>query len=350
MLRIQKSKKEIVCGESMVELFDKVDSVLIRNAHDHWKNPLVNKYFGDSVSDEIEGYLVLRKGKKAMWLSHPFNYSQVKKQFGKTIIVKKYSNEKDFKKFLGNELGKKVGFDARFESVSWLKVLKMLFKKKKFVDVSEQLVKSRIVKNKSEIVKIEKAVRETENVLSQVKGWLKKGKSEIEIKERVEREFKSNGFETAFCIVAFGTNTSNIHHISGNKKFTSGAVMIDVGAKYKGYCADVTKTFWIGKENAEFEKKYAHVESTLDLVESLLMPGTFAKDLAEAVKPLKMPHALGHGIGLEVHDFPTGISKKAKWKLEEGMVLAIEPGIYTKKFGIRIENDYLITKSGFKQL
>jgi Xaa-Pro aminopeptidase len=87
---------------------------------------------------------------------------------------------------------------------------------------------------------------------------------------------------------------------------------------------------------------------------ALAKPGVEAKLLfenCEKVLGRKMMHALGHGIGLIVHDFPQRISATAEWKLSEGMCLAVEPVIYEKNFGgIRTEDNILITKSGFKRL
>ena len=334
----------------MTELFEKVDSVILRNFHDYAKDPLINKYLGKEASEEIEGFLVLRKEKKPIWFSHPFNYSQVKKEYSSKVIVEKFSTQKELKKKLVKLLGKKVGFNARFYSVAGIKGLKKMLSGKTFIDVSVELENERRIKTKSEIKSIERAVDETKKVLTLTKKWLKKGMSEKELKKMIEDKFEIDGFASAFCIVAFGENTSHIHHVSGDKKFSGGAVLIDVGAKWNGYCADITHSWFVGNTPKEYVATESKINSCIKEIESVLKPGTSAKQLAKISSKLKMPHALGHGIGIEVHDFPTGISDKVKWILEEGMVIAIEPAIYAKKFGIRIENDYLITKNGFKRL
>jgi Xaa-Pro aminopeptidase len=126
--------------------------------------------------------------------------------------------------------------------------------------------------------------------------------------------------------------------------------MIDAGAKYKGYYADITESYWFGaSEPIEFTKTINKINEALARIENKLSEGTSASELWTACN-IKMPHAVGHGIGIEEHDLPGGIGDKSKWKLQSGMVLAIEPAIYTKKFGVRIEFDYLITKNGFEKL
>ena len=105
------------------------------------------------------------------------------------------------------------------------------------------------------------------------------------------------------------------------------------------------------KNYKEFLDEKTKLESCIKNIESILAPGLNTQQLCKTTKPLgELKHALGHGIGLEVHDFPSGIGCKSKFKLREGMVLAIEPALYIKNFGIRIENDYEITKKGFRRL
>jgi Xaa-Pro dipeptidase len=335
----------------MMELFEKVDSVILRNFQDYWQDPLINKYFGDDVCEKVEGFLILKKQKKPLWLSHPFNYSQIKKEYSSKLNVKKFSNQKELKTQLDMVFGQTVGYNARFYNVAAFNSLKKLFPKKKFIDVSEMLEEERKIKTSDEVKKIETAVKETKKVLAMAKKWLKKGITEKQLKKRIETKFEEDGFGTAFCIVAFGENTSNIHHISCDKKFSEGPVMIDVGAKYKGYCADITQSWFVGKSTKEYLDNEAKIDKCISELEKNLKPKTPAKILAKIFsKYFKTIHSVGHGIGIEVHDFPAGISEHVNWQLETGMVIAIEPGTYSEKFGIRSENNYLITKNGFRKL
>jgi Xaa-Pro aminopeptidase len=337
-------------------LWRKVDSVVIPNFHFYWKHPIINKYLNTSdwysPSEKYEGILILRKNKKPIWISHPFNVQQAKHTISGAIILS-YSSKDDLKKIMKKNCGKRIGFDARHMAVSTLTSFKKLARGKKFVNVTKELEALREIKTKSEIEKITIAVNETQKVLRQVQNTLKPGISEKELEMRIMDEFKFHGFETAFCIVAFGKNTSNIHHVTSDKILEKDSpVMIDCGAKWKGYCADLTISFWVGEnEPKQYTQAKNKVLGVITAVEGKLKAGLRAKKLFEETKPLgRMPHAIGHGLGLDVHDFPSGIGEKSNWKLKKGSVLAIEPAIYTKEFGIRIENTYEILNKGTKKL
>ena len=338
----------------MNPLFKKSSTIIITNYNFYWNNPLVNKYLGTNAMNHYEGSLILRKSGKPVWISHPFNYTQAKKEFGGKIIVEKYQKNGDFEKIVKKYCGKTIGFDAKFTSVSGLKNLKRLLKGKKLVDVSKELIESREIKTREEIVKLSKAINKTKKTIELVKKKLKKGISEKEVENLFKNEFEKDGYDTAFCIVAFGKNTINLHHNSSNKKLTSGPVLIDVGAKYKGYVADISESMWFGKtkskKRSDYERELKFVKDKLEIIQNQMIPGVKVSKLFSLCKGLAMPHALGHGIGLEEHDYPGAIGEKSNWKLKSGMVLAIEPGTYNKKFGIRIEQDYLITKTGAEKL
>lgn len=335
-------------------VWNKVDSIILFNFKNYWIHPLINKYLSTkekaTPSEHYEGILIVRKGKKNLWLSHPFNYTQAKKTF-LHAEVKSYKTSKDLKTILNKNCGERVGFDARHTCVSTLKSLKKMIKGKRIINVSKELEKLREVKEEIEIDKIRKAVKKTKQVLETIKNELKEGISEKDTYWRIKNEFEKDGFELGFCIVAFGKNTSNIHHISDETKLNKeNAVMIDAGARYKGYYADITESYWFGdNEPIEFTKTIKKTFDALLRVEEKLKEGTIANELWKKCN-IKMPHALGHGIGIEEHDLPGGIGDKSKWKLKENMILALEPAIYNKKFGVRIEFDYLITKNGFEKL
>jgi len=339
-------------------LFQKVDCFILLNFHDHWKNPLINKYLPGEASEHYEGMLLVSKNKKPLWVSHPFNYKQAKKEFSAHAQVATYNTKKELTKLLKKNCGLRVGFDSSFTSVASLKSLHKMLKGKKLVDVSEELGKSREVKEKNEVKNLLTAVRATRNALEKAKKALKKGMSEKDLAELITNWLKEEGYKTAFCIVAFKENTSHIHHApTSTKKLSFGMpVLIDCGAKHNGYIADLTETFWFGpkegKAYKEFESARKKVEECLFAVEKMLLPGTKIEVLWKKTASLgKMPHALGHGIGVETHDHPKGLGDKTKWALKEGMVLAIEPALYiNRKFGVRIEKDYLITARGKREL
>jgi len=337
----------------MDQLFKKVSTIIILNYNFYWNNPIVNKYLGKQAIPNYEGTLILRKKGKPIWISHPFNYNQAKKEFGGKVIVKNHGKQDSFEKIVKQYCVKKIGYDGKFTSFSGLKNLRKILKRKTLIDVSMELQESRIIKTKEEITKITKAVKETKKVIMKVKKTLKKGISEREVEQFFQKEFEKDGYQAAFCIVAFGNNTKNLHHVSGNKKLSEEEVLIDVGASYKGYVADISESFWFGKtetkKKKDYERELKFVKDKLEIITNQMKAGVKAKKLIGFCKGLNMPHALGHGIGLEEHDYPGAIGKKSSWTLKEGMVLAIEPGTYNK-FGIRIEKDYLITKKGFKEL
>lgn len=339
---------------------EKADSVVLRNFHDYWEDPIINKYLQIDASKRFEGILILRRGKKPLWLSHPFNYEQAKKSFkGKAEIVK-YETMKDIKTQLQKHTGHVVGYNPRHQTVASFKNLKKFLKGKKLVDVGEELQQSREIKKPQEIKKITLAAKETRKALRLAKKWLLLGMTEKDLEKKIREQFDRDGFDCAFCTVAFGENTANIHHATTNKKLSYGPVLLDIGAKYEGYIADMGEMIYFGEENPKIRKskEYKHyleikekVEHCLKEIESLLAPGTKANALWGITKPLgELPFAIGHGIGIEPHDYPAGIGSNSKFELKEGMVLAFEPGIHTKKIGVRIENDYLITKKGYRKL
>ena len=128
-----------------------------------------------------------------------------------------------------------------------------------------------------------------------------------------------------------------------------GFCVVDFGVKFEGYCSDVTRTFYHGKPTKEEEKTYYDLLENQENAISLIKPGKMIGDFCiEAEKKLKQKliHSLGHGLGIEVHEFPN-ITDNSKVGLREGMVITIDPGEYVEgRYGIRIEDDVLVTKSG----
>ena len=146
---------------------------------------------------------------------------------------------------------------------------------------------------------------------------------------------------------------------------TKPLLLLDMGARYGGYCADITRTFSTTTPTDRQIDMYRSVLSLYELGESMVKPGVLYKDIDHAVKKRLemelqrlgfkdftnvnkyMPHSLGHSIGIEVHDTPSIFDIGP---LQPNMVLTIEPGIYTEEMDIRIENTIVVTKDGCRVL
>jgi Xaa-Pro aminopeptidase len=218
---------------------------------------------------------------------------------------------------------------------------------------------TRLTKDASEISAIKSAARIANLALRQVMPHIKPGITESELAGALDFEIRKlqarNSFET---IVAFGPNASRPHHQPGGRKLhKNDSVLIDFGAKYHGYCCDLTRCFAIGRPTALYEKAYNAVRQAQAEAIKAVKAGAKIKQVDSIARQVIGEHGLpvyghgtGHGLGLEIHEGPV-LSKEGKGKLQAGMVVTIEPGVYIPgKLGVRIEDDILVTAGGYKIL
>lgn len=180
---------------------------------------------------------------------------------------------------------------------------------------------------------------------------IKEGMTERELAAVLEYEMRMQGADgTSFeTIVAFGKGSSVPHHETGDTKLKFGdVVLIDFGCKTQGYCSDCTRTFLFGDDGRHeaFKKTYAAVLEAHERVKETLVSGmtgreadAIARDLF-AAKGLDQyfTHSLGHGIGLQIHEYPV-LAPRGEEVLTDGMVFSDEPGLYfAGEYGIRIED------------
>lgn len=218
-------------------------------------------------------------------------------------------------------------------------------------NVDEKLAQVMAVKNQWELKNIAKACEIAELAFLALLPQIQVGMTEIEVAALLEYEMRKRGaqglsFET---IVAFGAHAAVPHHETGETKLQFGdEILIDFGCKVNGYCSDITRTFLFGDDgkHEEFKKAYAHVLAAHRLAKEKIVAGmdgvqadAIARDyLKEQGYGELFTHSLGHGIGLNVHEFPS-VSPKGKAVLENGMVFSDEPGVYKAgEYGIRIED------------
>ncbi|MDK2885574.1 MAG: Xaa-Pro aminopeptidase [Thermosipho sp. (in: thermotogales)] len=230
-----------------------------------------------------------------------------------------------------------------------------------YVDLTKELLQLRAIKTDSEIEKIRKAIFIAEEAFKKTLEIVKEGITEKEVAAYLEYQMKLLGadkiaFET---IVASGWRGALPHGIASEKKIEKGEpVVVDWGASYKGYVSDLTRVFCIGKPDQKVIEIHKIVldaqENAINGIKAGLTGEAIDKMAREHIEKMgygeKFGHSLGHGIGLEVHEEPR-FSPTNKGVIEAGSVVTVEPGIYLPgEFGIRIEDDVLVTDEGCEVL
>lgn len=229
---------------------------------------------------------------------------------------------------------------------------------KRLADTTNLVPKLRVIKDDTEISLIRKAAKIQEAALTAVLPSIKAGQTETEVAANIEAEMKRRGSsEPGFqTIVAAGANGSLPHYRPQQKKIAANkSLLIDWGAVFKGYHADMTRTFALGKWPTKIAEIYKVVLEAQEMAAAALAPGKSTleidaiarKHIAKAGYAEFFGHGLGHGLGLNGHEDPRLTNMLAGVKLEAGMVVTIEPGIYLPgEGGVRIEDDYAITEHG----
>lgn len=313
--------------------------------------------FSSFSKDEREAYLLITKTSNYIFTDGRYSeaVSKTVKDFKLIEISSSLSLSDSIKKIVGKQKLIKVGVEEDNLTVSEYKKFKNIFKKTVDFNVNE----IRIIKSEDEIKKIEKACKIGDLTYSHILKKLRIGITEKEIATELEFFIKRRGAEISFePIVAFGANSSVPHHQTSNTKLRKNQiVLLDFGAKFEKYCSDMTRTVIFGKATAEQKKIYQTVLvaqqkaiDTLKLNVNLSNTDEIARKYIVDNNFPTIPHSVGHGIGLEVHEDPH-LSPKSKDRLKVGMVFSVEPGIYIKNFGgVRIEDVLVLTKKGPKLL
>lgn len=265
--------------------------------------------------------------------------------------------------------------DVPYLDIRFAERIKREFPLHKYERIAPFITEQRMTKQKEEIEMMQKACNITENAFRRVLKKVKPGNYEYEVEAEITHEFIKNGCSghAYYPIIASGENACVLHYIENDKELKSGDLLLmDFGAEYGNYSADLTRTIPINGKFTQRQKDcYNAVLRVMKKATQLIVPGTTIEKInkevcnliefemiglglfsADDVKnqdsdsPLYFKyymHGNSHFMGLDVHDVGT-----RQMELKPGMVLSCEPGLYIKeeRIGIRIENDILVAVDG----
>ncbi len=254
---------------------------------------------------------------------------------------------------------KNVIFDPDRITYSGYRNLRKVFSKIKMKPVPGLLSPLRVIKDNEEIAKITRAVEIAEKAFYETIKSVKPGISEKDLEAELEYQIKSAGGErSGFEIISlFGPRASLPHGVPSRdvKCREKEIILLDFGAVYEHYNADITRTFFLGQPTQKMKEVYLTVlRANQSVIEKVKKDVSFKKvdeiarkEIISAGYGKYFTHSLGHGLGLEVHEQPWLSPRAARGRLKPGMVFTDEPGIYLpNEFGVRIEDDLLITDGG----
>ena len=254
----------------------------------------------------------------------------------------------------------RIGFEDEI-SVSYYHRMQTTFEGLELVPQTQFVEALRMIKDETEIATIRKACSISDQAFHDALEFIKPGKTEIEIANFLDfrmRELGAAGlsFDT---ILASGINSSKPHAHPMHKPVELGeAITMDFGCLYEHYVSDMTRTIYLGHVSDEQAEIYNTVLKANQALIDQAKAGLGFRDFDKIPRDIIMEagygqyftHGIGHGIGLDIHEEPY-FSQTSTEVIKSGMVLTDEPGIYIEgKYGVRIEDDILITDTGCELL
>ncbi|MCD5407862.1 Xaa-Pro peptidase family protein [Candidatus Bipolaricaulota bacterium] len=252
---------------------------------------------------------------------------------------------------------KRVGIGTQRTSLWLYRKLEKKLKGMELVPLDGWVEALRRVKDPEEVERIATAARLTDEGLRWLLGRLKPGMTEREAALELEVWYRKHGADhIAFdLIVAFGEGSSMPHYLPGERELREGdLILLDIGAKVDGYCADLTRVVALGRPAPEARAIYELVLQANRAGLEAVQAGISGQEADQAARKViqeaghgeHFGHGLGHGVGLEVHEGPR-LSPTSEDTLEAGMVVTVEPGVYLPgKFGVRIEDLVVVRPDG----
>ena len=245
-----------------------------------------------------------------------------------------------------------VGFEENYVTYAKYKEYMHKYKVNNLVETENMIEKQRMIKDEEEIDNIKKACQITDECFNHIVNYIRPGMTEKQIAREIDYFYYKHSEGTSFdTIVASGENSSKPHAVPTDRKIQRvDIITIDMGCKINGYCSDMTRTIFVGEVPENMKQVYDLVLKNQEQALDDMHDNANTKQISKMVDndfrlhDYDLIHALGHGVGLDIHEGPV-LGINSEYILKENMVVTDEPGIYIPgQFGVRIEDTVLINK------
>lgn len=324
-------------------------------------NPVDIRYLTGFVGDD--SWLLVRANSVIVHILSDFRFDEqiAKEAPHAKAIMRKTSLTIALKQLVEQFKLGKIGVQQDYVTLAQSKIIGKELGRSNVKPFDDGLLIQRAVKDQTEIKPILKALDIQQEAFKRTCAYIEPGMTEYQIAAYLEYQMRLLGADgTSFpSIVAADANASLPHAIPGSKKVRKGGIiLIDWGAKFGGYCSDLTRVVSIGKMPAKIKEIYqVCLDAQLAAIDAIA-PGKSLPEIDAVARDIitkagygkQFGHSLGHGIGLDIHEQPV-LASRAKGVLEPGHIVTVEPGIYLPGIGgVRIEDDVLVTEQGKKVL
>ena len=255
----------------------------------------------------------------------------------------------------------RVGFEPHALTVETLEQWRAAAPALAWVGTSDLVEQLRVVKDAGEVALIQEAVRIADEAMAHISEWIRPGVTEREVSWELEMYMRTHGAEALSftTIVGSGPNGAMSHAVTSERPIQEGdPIVIDMGARYEGYCSDITRSFCLGHASDAYLQVWNWVLKAQLAAEQAAKAGITGFALDAVARDMiygagyegKFGHGLGHGVGLAIHESPRA-SYTSSDTLLANTIVTIEPGIYDPAWGgVRIEDMVLITENGCRVL
>lgn len=251
----------------------------------------------------------------------------------------------------------RIAYEADFVTAACYFVWQEKLPESTWIAADEAILSQRAIKDEDELNKTKQAAELADRAFAAILPMLKPGVREMDVAMALEWEMRKNGAQRASfdIICASGVRSAMPHGVASQKIMEPGDfVTLDFGCFVDGYASDMTRTVVLGKATLRQKEIYQTVLSAQKAGVAAVRSGLLGKEVDAVARDIiteaglgeYFGHALGHGTGLMIHEAPT-LSPRSEKKLEPGMLVTVEPGIYIEGFGgVRIEDLVCVTENG----